>query len=307
MDSEHRHELKTNELQEWLKNFNLSEFLKKHGSTIIGVVLIIAAIFSYFYFKSTKTQTINKHHAQMTSDIQLIGREKLTTLSAAMQGETDVIPNFMTLATKLKESSDKTEQPQAAAMALIKRAEALRAELHYTQGKVEDDVIISQIELARKAYKEALEKAEGNKIIEAMAKYGLALSAEEVGDFIKAKEIYRQIADNSEYEGTSFQKRAQLRLEVIADHQKVFTFAEGEQIPAPRGFDKSATEALKRGDIYIEKPEEEKASEDQPQPETGTKSEDTEPAPSENTSEPENNETQEKSTEANPDTEAGTD
>ena len=47
MKSSHRHELKTNELAEWLSN--LPQWAKENRITIIGaLVLIVIAFFSYF-------------------------------------------------------------------------------------------------------------------------------------------------------------------------------------------------------------------------------------------------------------------
>ena len=61
MDSEHRHELKTNELAEWIEHF--PQFCKKNGSTIIGAILIICAILSYFVFKGKSQQAGQEQHA----------------------------------------------------------------------------------------------------------------------------------------------------------------------------------------------------------------------------------------------------
>ncbi len=139
-------------------------------------------------------------------------------------------------------------------MALIKRGETLRAELHYTAGKVEKGVIATQIALAKESYEKALEKAEGNNTLTAMATYGLALCEEEIGDFAKATEMLTAIVNNKDFKGTIVPAQAQFRLDVMADHEKQFTFvvAPEPEIVIPKGFDKSAAEAFRRGDIYME-------------------------------------------------------
>jgi hypothetical protein len=114
-----------------------------------------------------------------------------------------------------------------AALALIKRAEALRAELHY--GTVEEQYLISQTNLAKASYTQALEKCSTNPSLAAAAKFGLGLCAEELGDFDQARQMYSDITANLEFEGTVAVVQAKRRLETIADYEQKVVFK-----PAPK-------------------------------------------------------------------------
>ena len=46
MKSEHRHELKTNELAEWLSNF--PEWLKENSKTIIGITALVVIVVGFY-------------------------------------------------------------------------------------------------------------------------------------------------------------------------------------------------------------------------------------------------------------------
>jgi hypothetical protein len=250
MDSEHRHELKTNELADWINHF--PEFCKKNLSNIVGAVLIVAAIVSYFGFKAQKTSANTDQQVRTTATIQKLDQEKLQTFGSSMSGNSETINTLITTAGTLQTEAEKAKQPQHAALAYIKQAEALRSDLHYTTDIVDDELITAQIGLAKQAYEKALENAQGNPTLTATAQYGLGLCAEEVGDFVKATEIYYTIVNDENFAGTFFPKQAQYRLDIMGDHLEKFDFVAAPEIVIPEGFDESAAEALKDGGIFIE-------------------------------------------------------
>ena len=118
-----------------------------------------------------------------------------------------------------------------AALALIKRAEALRAELHY--GNVEEDYLITQTNLAKASYAEALEKCPKIPSLAATAKFGLGLCEEELGNFEQARQLYQDVAGNSDFESTLATIRAKRRLETMADYQQKIVFKPAPKPPAP--------------------------------------------------------------------------
>jgi len=252
MDAEHRHELKTNELAEWIAHF--PEFLKKNRSQIIGVVLIIAAVISYFGYKNRNLKVANEQQAETTNQMQMIEKSKVDVLKSAMAGDVIESTGFADSASALEVAAEKAKQPLHAALALIKRGEALRAELHYASDDPDKDLIASNIKLAKEAYDQALIKAKGNATLTAMATYGLGLCAEETDEFAKAAEIFKGIAANEAFKGTIFPAQAQLRLDVMEDHKKQFTFVAAPIVVPIPGFDKAAMDAKERGDIYFAPP-----------------------------------------------------
>ncbi|MBW8034480.1 MAG: hypothetical protein FVQ79_02110 [Planctomycetes bacterium] len=250
MDSEHRHELKTNELAQWLSN--LPGFLKENGKNILGILLIAAAVFSYFYFKAKKTSTVNMEQAQNTALIQQVSRNKAEAID--LDPETALLENaFATSASKLQRAADAIEEGDyAAALMLIKKGESLRAELHYNTSQLDEQVITDQIKEASQAYEQALQKAKGNASLTAMATFGLGLCAEEIGDFEKAVQIYSDIAQNTEFEGTLFPAQAQFRLDILEDNKETFVFVVVPKIELPAGIDPALKEAIDSGQIYYE-------------------------------------------------------
>ena len=79
MDAEHRHELKTNELADWLGH--LPDFLHENVKTIIGVVLIIAAVIVFFYARRTSANAAINEQAQATTQIGNLDMSKMQNLS----------------------------------------------------------------------------------------------------------------------------------------------------------------------------------------------------------------------------------
>jgi len=250
MDSEHRHELKTNELAQWLSHF--PGFLKENSLRIIGILLIAAAVFSYFFYNAKKISTVNLAEAQNTLLMQQVSRNKSEAVN--LDSEAAPLENAFALsADKLQIAADAGEEPgHAVALMLIKKGESLRAELHYSTSQLDDQIITGQIERATQAYEEALQKAKGNASLTAMATFGLGLCAEEVGDFEKAAQIYTDIAQNTEFEGTLFPAQAQFRLDILEDNKETFVFTAAAKVKIPEGVDASLEEAIKSGQIYIE-------------------------------------------------------
>ena len=56
MKSEHRHELKTNELAEWLNNF--PQWAKQNYRTIIYVTVVVVAIIAAYFWKNYQKNVV---------------------------------------------------------------------------------------------------------------------------------------------------------------------------------------------------------------------------------------------------------
>jgi len=222
MDSEHRHELKTNELADWIAH--IPQFISKNYLQIIGVCLIIAAVLLWGPLRRSKQKAKTGEQAKTTLIIGEVGMAKAVALQKQAQGTANLTNTIIIAADKLEGAANTTKLPTAAAMALIKRGEALRTDLHYKIEDVEEEVILDQIEKARLAYTSAIEKAAGDNTLIAMAKFGLGLCAEEVGQIEQAKNIYKELTENTEFEGTGFVAQAQLRIDSIDDNAEKFTF-----------------------------------------------------------------------------------
>jgi hypothetical protein len=115
-----------------------------------------------------------------------------------------------------------------AALALIKRAEALRMELHYRPGAVTQQELTTQISQAEAAYTEAIRKSSADQSLIATAELGLGLCAEELGNFDKAKQIYQDIVANKNLKGVVALASAEYRLKTMDDYRQKIVFK-----PAP--------------------------------------------------------------------------
>jgi tetratricopeptide (TPR) repeat protein len=226
MKSDHRHELKTNELADWLSH--LPEWTKENLITIVivaAVVVAAAAIYGWMLYSKNVVQV--QEQTEFTNLINQVSSGKMQILQGQQEQGRDFSFVLLQPANALQSFAQKTGNEQMAALALIKRAEALRAELHY--GNVEEEYLINQTNLAKASYTEALEKCPKNPSLAATAKFGIGLCEEELDNFEQAKAIYQDIAGNPDFENTLSKIRAKRRLETMADFQQKIAFK-----PAPK-------------------------------------------------------------------------
>ena len=226
MKSDHRHELKTNELADWLSH--LPEWTKENLLTIVitvAAVVAAAAIYGWTIYNKNVIQA----HEQMefTNLINQVSGAKMQILQGQKEQGRDFSFVLLQPANALENFAQNTNNKQMAALALIKRAEALRAELHY--GNVDDEYLIKQTNQAKASYTEALEKSKANPSLAATAQFGIGLCEEELGNFEQAKKIYQDVAENPDYEYTLSKIRAKERLETMVDYEQKITFE-----PAPK-------------------------------------------------------------------------
>jgi hypothetical protein len=241
MDSEHRHELKRNELADGIAHF--PEYVRKNYMQVIGVILIITGVFLWLFWTPIKgkfADTGMQKQALTTKSLEQVAVNKVMSIRADVAASPD---SFLMAASKLGLEASETDSPLAKALILIKRGEALRSDLHYKAGMQDEAVVASQIQETKKTYEQAIAQAEGQPggaSFVAMATFGTGLCAEEVGDFARAEGIYKSIVSNPEFEGTVFPTQAQGRLDILEDNKGKIVFAKTpvappvEAAPAPK-------------------------------------------------------------------------
>ena len=235
MKSDHRHELKTNELAEWIGN--LPQWARENRKMIIYVsavaVLVIGSASWYWYNKNVESV---REQNKFTSLITQLPQSKMQVVMARARG-VDTSIMLLRLADNLRSAAQSTKDDQMAALALIKQAEALRTELHYRPGTVSKPDLTAQINQAKAAYAEAIKtrlKGTSNPSLMATAKFGLGLCEEELGNFEEAEQIYRELAINTDFEGTIAIAQAKQRLKTMADYKQKVVF---KASPKPRPAD----------------------------------------------------------------------
>lgn len=220
MKSERRHELTTNELADWIAR--LPDWFSQNRGTVIIVAAVIAALIAYtIFYYGFYNRGGQKQQPQITRLMEQLGANRVLVLEGKQKG-LGISNSFFTIADSLQTAARQTKNPTLSAMAMIKRAEALRAELHYRSSPAEPDIRKAQLLKAEGIYKKALEKAKagGNPTVSAMAQYGVGLCLEGMGQFTEAADIYTKIAKSPTYDGTLYKKRAQMRLEILPQIQK---------------------------------------------------------------------------------------
>lgn len=225
MDSEHRHELKTNELADTLAH--LPELIKKNANMIIGLALIAVALITWPMFNKMSQQKEFAQQSEMTQAIQLLNQDIANVMRAApddAMAKQDALDALLTNADNLLQKASDADNPNQAAMAQIKAAQAIRTGLHLRQ-EVDADTLETHIQKAKDAYQKALETAD-TPTIKALAQLGLGLCSEELGQTAQAAEIYQQIVSNESYKATVPAVQAQQRLDGLEDNTETFNFAE---------------------------------------------------------------------------------
>lgn len=225
MKSEHRHELKTNELAEWLGN--LPQWTKENLKTIICVSLIIAVAGTFYIWRTyTKNVVQVQERLEFTNLLNRLSDGKMQVIRAHQQGR-DLSFILLQPADGLGAFAQNAKNDRAAALALIKKAEAIRTELHYRIESVSKKDLTEQINKAKAAYTLAIQtrlERTSNPSLKAAAEFGLGLCEEELGNFEKAQQMYQDIAANTDFEGTITIAQAKHRLVTMADYQQQVIF-----------------------------------------------------------------------------------
>jgi len=224
MKAEHRHELKTNELAEWLNNF--PNWAKQNATKItyvlVAVAIIGGVVLYYWYGKNVEAAQEQIRFTNLLGE--LAGKSE--QISRAQPAGIDTSHDLLGLARDFGALAQKADKEPMAALALIKQAQALRMELHYRPEAVSEQEMASQIQQAKAAYSEAVIRASHSPSLRAMAKLGLGLCEEELGNFNRAREIYRQITETADFEPTVAFLQAKQRLATMDDYKKEVFFAE---------------------------------------------------------------------------------
>jgi len=222
MKAQHRHELKTNELADWLTHLPKWAADNRNGIiAAVAVVVIAAAVYVwkvYFY----DTGRLERRIALTTAVAEVTQRKAQV---AAGQGQgTDQSFLLIQPADTLQTLAAGESNADMAALAYVKRGEALRAEVHFRMTGLTSNVLQTQIGLARDAYAAALEAKPTLASIASAAKLGLGLCAEELGDFDQARRLYQEIVDDAAFKGTVAVASAQTRLTAMDEFRQPIAF-----------------------------------------------------------------------------------
>lgn len=245
MRADHRHELKSNELADWLAHF--PDWLRENRTTLIAsAAIIVVAVAVYFWIFYQRNIASARAQERLTNLVTQLPGQK-ASLARAMGQQNDQSFLLVNLAEDLQDFGQSTHNSQMAALALIERGDTLRTDLHYRSGVVSREDLAKQIALAQASYNLALEKAAKHPALAAKARFGLGLCEEELGNLDKAREIYREMAGNAAYDGTAAKAAAAFRLKTMDDYQGLVVFKPAPPQPEPQAQAPVPTIRLKPG------------------------------------------------------------
>jgi tetratricopeptide (TPR) repeat protein len=196
------------------------------------VALICVGLITWPLFNKMSRQKDIAEQTQMTQSIQMLDQDVYDVLNAPeddMLAQTEALNTMVINADALIEKASETDNPNLAAMALIKGAQAIRTQMHLRK-TLDAETLETQIEKARQAYQKAYETP-ATPTLKAMAQLGLGLCSEELGQTAQAAEIYQQIIENEDYQATVLPAQAQQRLDGLDENEEIFTFVEAPETP----------------------------------------------------------------------------
>ncbi len=248
MDAKHRHELKQNELEELFKH--LPELLRKHVWQIVGVILIILALVLFLFrghIRAIPERMAVEARAQRTNTVQNYQAEKMAAFEAVFSPEESMQGQDLTqIAEQIGTAAAEADSGDAKALLYIKQGDAYRSSLYYKGEMVDKETVVDRAEKARAAYENAASQAE-SAILQAGAKFGLGLCAEEIGDFEKAKQLYTEVAESEAFADTFYAEQADMRLMILKDLDRELVFVEPQPAPMPMSTGSEAEITLPEG------------------------------------------------------------
>lgn len=222
MKAKHRHELKTNELAEWLAN--LPKWTKENLRMIIYLSIVAVLVLGTWIWKSYQKNIVSvNERMQLSRLIGELSQNRTATVQQQAEGF-DVSYMLLQTANKLQNFARTTNHSDMAALAFIKSAEAFRTELHYRMGNIDNQTVSSQIEKAKTDYENAIEKSKYNYSLRGLATLGLGLCEEELRNFEKARQIYQQIVQDPELSATTAAASAEYRLKIMDNYTQMAYF-----------------------------------------------------------------------------------
>ena len=227
MKSEHRHELKTNELAHWLQN--LPEWTKNNQKAVILGVSLIAAVILLFTWSGMQEDIQEENMADMTGALSTIRQMPLAAALDQMNYTTIVNQTREDLKNALKNSSG----PRMEAMALIKTAQINRMDMHLSSNP-DQQQLSNSIETAVKQLEKASEKAAGYVTLAAAARFETGLCREELGNFEQAEQIYSDLASDELLNETAAAISARERLKSMEAWSQKVSFPAPPEKPAPQ-------------------------------------------------------------------------
>jgi predicted negative regulator of RcsB-dependent stress response len=230
MKSQRRHELSTNELADWMAN--IPEWWEKNGRIVVYSAAVIVVAVAVWYFTMARAAAAQTQEAQKLNEMLYTLENFKYQMAKTPESRGELSNQTILLAAQLKGFADSAANPNAAAFALIKSAEAIRTASHYNPGAVDPDAEARDMNSARESCLKAIEKIKDNSSLMASARIQLGLCQESLGQFDEARKTYKGIVDSAQFKGDAAVAQAQLRLAVMDEFAAPVLLAPAPVAPA---------------------------------------------------------------------------
>ncbi len=245
MKAEERHRLKTNELD--MKLSELLKYVSGPGKKYLvgGIIVLLALIAGSLMFSNFKSARQDQSWLlQSYLQVRQLNWDKAVQQSrlGAAGNASQIAPASYTseeLAELLEELSDQAQGTAVGMTALLQSAETLRSRLYMEPQYISETQKQEICDSAEKKYNEVLSKYSSNPMAAGAAQLGLAILAEDRGDWKKARELYQKITADADGKlvHTVYSAQAARRLKLLDDIAVEINFA---AVPVEIPTDKTA-------------------------------------------------------------------
>jgi predicted negative regulator of RcsB-dependent stress response len=230
MKSQRRHELSTNELADWMAN--IPEWWEQNGRIVMYTVAAVILAAAVWYFTTSRAAAARSQEAQKLSELLYTMETFKYQMAKSPEARSELSNQMILLSTQLKSFADSASNPNAAAFALIKSAEAIRTASHYSPGSVDPEAEAGYLKSAQETCLKAIEKIKDNSSLLASARLQLGLCQESLGQFDEARKTYNGIVGSAQFQGDAAVAKAQLRLAVMDEFASPVSLAPAPIAPA---------------------------------------------------------------------------
>jgi len=220
MRAEERHRLKTNELAQKLSE--LSEYLRQHSkliSIVVVSVLVICVVGGLWW--SERKKSYSRRNDELQGLLPQIVQIQYGVAKAAQDPKTQskATYNISSLLGALDNLSSEAQGTPIGMMALLQQADLKRSELYYTHRLLSDQEREQICQALENIYNKILSQYGNQAQPVGTAQLGMALVAEDRGEWEKAKKKYEEILaeKDGKLNGTIFPLLAQRRLRMITE------------------------------------------------------------------------------------------
>ena len=253
MRAEERHRLKTNELAQKLSE--LQEYLRKHSKLIsIGIVAVVLLCVVGGFWWNARKKSYSRRNDELQDLLPQIVQIQYSATQAAQdpKAQSEAYSyNVSSLLGALGNLSSEVQGTPVGMMALLQQADLKRSELYYTHRLLSEQEREQICLASENLYQQILSEYGDYAQAVGTAQLGLALVAEDRGEWEKAKKKYEEILaeKDGKLTGTTFPLLAQRRLRMIDEIAISIEFPDIEPEPEPKEPKKKAAISNEKVDV----------------------------------------------------------